>query len=455
MSGETRNLACIEFHLHDAATGFFSHNTLIGLSVKMGPSLRLPSLWSSKTYKGPGLTPLFWLAMIVFANVVLQCQSPSYLPVRSMQVLGGDTTSIQHVLEENAFVHARTSSQLLLEAAFATKDNEYLYNDQEQALIIRSVYVLRALFHFGLWSGADGNQHFFGTASCLVRLRRPALEVATGVLHSIYLQTWQLQAVNASSTTCDTRYLLRQLVGSELEHKLWLDTGLFATGPSSACIASYRQLSEEVPTYIQDHVPLYNLLCDEIDETNGGDMYLSGNWKRRNKTFYANLKYLAQTVLGEDELEHWIEQTRRVNHALFHPNPISLAKDMTPTSLHDLLQDANTDAYFSPQASSEDVQRWHTLVHTMVTDRVLVAPFDKPHGKRDLLQAIKASRQACVDYEQGNINASDYVRIQDATRHDLQKCEREDARFAVHIPLPKDFPDFAIPNPKWSDRNAW
>jgi hypothetical protein len=72
-------------------------------------------------------------------------------------------------------------------------------------LIHTAMATVRSFMNMGLFSGTQATSHFLGTASCLAKLKRPALEVAWGVMHGMHLQRWRDHVYEHKEETCDQR----------------------------------------------------------------------------------------------------------------------------------------------------------------------------------------------------------------------------------------------------------
>lgn len=358
------------------------------------------------------------------------------------------------ILDHSGFQFARSPSEFMLEAGFAAKsnaDDAPLYSNSELKVIQRALNTMRGFMHQGLWSGSHASMHFMGTGSCLIKLKRPALEVAAGVLHGIYLQKWRKHAMVKEESACDQRFRLRQVLGSELEELMWIDTGVFGNGPWSTCVTSYIKLwkqrslpkkDEKLDKFLKS-APLHLLLCDEVEEAMGGDAVLSSHWKRRDTKFFDELAELSDLVVGDDRLINWIESARAMSHTVHPAKPMEHYKELTPTNFEVLF---NTTE-FHPEAHPEDVQRWKFLVETIRADQSLIPPYLKPGGvaNKKLIPVIKVSRHACDSLAIDKLSVAEYLEFVDKMLNSLSYCEQNDERFKTMIPMPDVPPSWAIP----------
>lgn len=267
-----------------------------------------------------------------------------------------------------AFRFARLPTEFEFEVSFAKQAGNrqsYLYTEDDIALILRAMHTMLGFMNIGLWSGNPGTAHFIGTASCLVKLKRPAIEVALGVMHSLYLQRWREDFNISMSDECARRNALAEVLGSDLETQLWQLSGLHATGPSTDCLkVMYKLLEvskEEGMEMLREllsnvdywgHSLPHHLLCDEIEEFIGGDIALGGNWKRRNREHFEILVSLADWI-KEPLLSQWIREAAGLSSYLHHPNPTPAYKELSPPNRSVLLN--STTLEFHPQAQKEEL----------------------------------------------------------------------------------------------------
>jgi hypothetical protein len=362
---------------------------------------------------------------------------------------------------KRGFVFSRLPTQFLLEVAYAesthTPDTP-LYTKEEMKMIERAMYTMLGFMNQPLWSGHSAHTHFIGTGSCLVKLKRPAEEVAVGVMHGLYLQDWQqhVRLPRDEKEECDMRHRLRQVLGSQLERSLWLDTGLHGNGPWSTCLPTMSEIfrqAEANPTvlsidYLRD-LPIHMLLCDEIEEAMGGDGIMSGHWKRRNTEFFDNLVGLA-AYLDEPDLVNWIQIAREMSHAIHHPNPGVDFKELTPLGSV-VLYDTVT---FSPDANPRDVQRWKDVMNTTQLEQQLSLPYLSPRGPKNIIQHVEKTRRACdrvqnrIKINNRNTTVDAYLKKFQTFKSRLSFCEKNDTRFRDTIPMPEEPPIWAIPPEK-------
>ena len=185
-------------------------------------------------------------------------------------------------------------------------------------------------------------------------------------------------------------------------------------------------------------------ICDELEEVMGGEMFLSGNWKRRGSHFYEELKGLARTI-GALAFLPYINHAREMA-TFFSSSPEPLTKDLTPKSVSELINTAT----FSPFASRIDVARYNDMNNLLLNDRPILNHYHKARAKKPLLQIINATRVMCDSYVAGELTTDDYLDRFFTLKEELMACEREDERFQVDIPLPDRIPSFAVVEPRWS-----
>ena len=362
---------------------------------------------------------------------------------------------VDDVLKADGFKFARSASELSLEASYASNEegNNFLYSYEDLKVIIRSLLTMRGFMNQGLWSGSPASMHFIGTGSCLVKMKQPALSVARGILHGMYLQRWRENLFDEYEDTCDYRMLLRRVIGSELEGSVWMDTGLFGNGPWSSCVSTYKNIflenskgsNDRLATFIEHVTGVVQVsICDELEEVMGGEMFLSGNWKRRGSHFYEELKGLAKTI-GALAFLPYINHAREMA-TFFSSSPEPLTKDLTPKSVSELINTAT----FSPFASRVDVARYNDMNNILLNDRPILNHYHKARAKKPLLQIINATRVMCDSYVAGELTTDDYLDRFFTLKEELMACEREDERFQVDIPLPDRIPSFAVVEPRWS-----
>eukprot|EP00977_Amphora_coffeiformis_P003793 scaffold760_cov168-Amphora_coffeaeformis.AAC.1 len=363
-----------------------------------------------------------------------------------------DGDHFDHVLSSKGFRFARTVSEFLLEAAFFRDPNEessFFYSERDIRIIERSMNTMRGFMNMGVWSASPALHHFIGTGACLLKLQRPPEEVALGLLHGMYLQRWRDHVFHEE--TCDQRHELAQAIGTQLEKKLWLHTALFGNGPWSTCISCYRRLltvnanlTEPGDEFIAASFStltspyLHLIVCDEIEETFGGDLVLGGNWKRRDVEFFKGKLIPLAEALGETELIGWIEDAMAVTHALHHPNPGQHYKELTPKP-DDLIQSAE----FNSNADKKDIDRLKFATRLVHEEKKITRPYLPPFGQKEVLRGIFETRNMCDKVESGEKTLMDLVKLYKKLQHLLLHCERTDERFKDPIPMPDLPPDSA------------
>jgi len=360
---------------------------------------------------------------------------------------------IAGVLEKNGFKFARSPTQFILEAAYARSahnSSEALYNEKELRMIQRSLNTMRGFMNQGLWSGSHASMHFLGTGSCLIKLKQPAIQVAVGSMHGVYLQKWRKHAYRGFyEKECDKRYRLRTVLGSELENALWLDTGLFGNGPWSTCVTTYIKLMKEnmtnpTPkvTKFVNEAPLHMLFCDEVEEAMGGEAILSGHWKRRDPKYFDDSVEL-MNLLGEPRLAEWTRDAQEMSHAMMHPNQAYVHfKELTPPDAETLFNTAK----LNPDADQVDIDRWSTMVDITRSEQKLVPPYNKPTLLPKHSRGIERTRVLCDKVDEGEMTLDQYLDAFEELKHDMLRCEREDERFKEFIPLPLEIPKWADPS---------
>lgn len=409
------------------------------------------------------LMPLWPKLMMVSLSVVIvvwtfsggdddvSTTARTLLETAAREFSGGEEPGMAGVLEKNGFKFARSPTEFILEAAYARSgqnNSNPLYDEHELRMIQRSLNTMRGFMNQGLWSGSHASMHFLGTGSCLIKLKQPADQVSVGSMHGVYLQKWRPHAYRGKEDECDKRYRLRTVLGSELETALWLDTGLYGNGPWSTCVSTYIKIWERNITkpdsktiqFLED-LPLYMLLCDEIEEAMGGEAILSGHWKRRDTKFYNDIVTLAN-YMHEPRLVNWMEDARQMSHAMMHKEQAYIHfKELTPPSFDELFNTAK----LNPEADSVDLDRWSTMVDVTRHEQKLIAPFFKPNLLPGTRNGIHTSRDLCDKVESGEISLDQYMDQFFLLKQELLKCETTDTRFQKTIPLPMDIPNWANP----------
>ena len=363
-----------------------------------------------------------------------------------------------------AFRFARLPTEFEFEISFAKQagnDQSYLYTEEDIALILRAMHTMLGFMNIGLWSGNPGTAHFIGTASCLVKLKRPAIEVALGVMHSLYLQRWREDFNISMSDECARRNSLAEVLGSELETQLWQLSGLHATGPYTDCLKimhkllklsheegddtkKLRNLLEQVDYW--GHSLPHHLLCDEIEEFIGGDIALGGNWKRRNREHFEVLISLSDWI-EEPLLSQWIREAAGLSSYLHHPNPTPAYKELSPPNRTVLLN--RTTLEFHPQAHKEELDRLQYLMSVTQTEQLMTPPYLGPKCVSITCRTIEDMRGECR-LASGSLHSNSttallgYLEAYRLGKERLERCEHEGLYRPV--PMPK------VP-PQWAQMN--
>jgi hypothetical protein len=317
-------------------------------------------------------------------------------------------------------------------------------------MIQRAIYTLLGFTDIDLWSSGPGESHFFGTGSCLIKLQRPAKEVALGILHGIYLKQWRNHIYLQGWSECDERYTLRQLLGIRLEEFLWIESGSGATGPWDTCIQVWQKMvdqpeNDKKTRHFLESTPIAFQLCDEMDEVMGGDGMLGANWKRRSNEFYKEMIHLARTM-GYPSLAPQLQAAVDFASAIFPTHPTQFYKQLHPRNHSFLFGTVEVSEIAHP----DDIARYHLLHHQGRHDRQLL-PLPKGNQmQRSLIDGIEKARDWCDAVANHNMTLHNYVDHMNTLKYDLQYCERHDPRFsanftAVSYSPPKTIPKFAIP----------
>jgi hypothetical protein len=222
---------------------------------------------------------------------------------------------------------------------------------------------------------------------------------------------------------------------------------MHSNGPFSGCISTYIKLFERNQTHQEDpeliqhlgKLPLYNLLCDEIEEAMGGDAVLSGHWKRRDTSFYNDLIVLAKH-LREPELVEWMEDAKDMSHGIHHSNPKSYFPELRPPNNKTLL--FNT-AEFNPAADPRDTSRWKAMVDITRTEQALVQPYLKSKSLPTVREGSIATKRACTHFANGELSMEGYFQEFDKMMDKALACEKRDPRFKHKVPLPDKPPAWA------------
>ena len=340
---------------------------------------------------------------------------------------------------KRAFPFNRDFSSMLTELAFQTKSedsDDFLYTDLEYSMVERSAYVTFGLMDdVFLWSQGHQTFHFIGTGSCMIQARRPAAEVAFGVNHGLYLKKWRDHAYYEDE--CDRRHFLAGLLGSEMERRLWLETGMSAHGPWQSCVRVWKGMLEDQnqSTVIRDFIanaPLEFQICDEIEEFLGGDIARAGNWKRRPDSHFESLKAVAQ-LRGAHSLAQLVEATRQFTQSLFPKFPSVFFTELTPHNHSHLFETTETSA----EAHVDDLKRYeHLIMSGRDNRRILPHNVNKNDIPTRLKNAIKIARSWCDAVDSNKMNYTQYISEMEKLEKSLLYCEKYDKRFKEDKPFP-------------------
>mmetsp|Transcript_20141 Transcript_20141/g.43436 ORF Transcript_20141/g.43436 Transcript_20141/m.43436 type:complete len:470 (+) Transcript_20141:169-1578(+) len=357
------------------------------------------------------------------------------------------------IMDRRGFKFARSVTEYILELSYARSaenTSEPLYSKDELHMVLRSLNTMRGFMNQGLWSGSHASMHFLGTGSCLIKLKQPAIQVAIGSMHGVYLQKWRKHAYKGFyEKECDKRYRLRTVLGSELEGALWVDTAMFGNGPYSTCTKVYNQMYErnmtkydKVMSDFIEEAPLHMLYCDEIEEAMGGEAILSGHWKRRDHEFFDDTFKLVN-YMGEPRLGKWTRDAEEMSLHMMHPNQAYIHfKELTPPDAERLFNTAK----LNPEADSMDIERWSEMIDVTRHEQALVTPYNKPTLLPRCRKGIHQTREMCDKVVSGEYTLDKFVEIFESLKKDVLMCERTDPRFQVEIPLPHKIPRWADPS---------
>lgn len=381
-------------------------------------------------------------------------------------------TRVATTFQQSGFGLFRTPSEFLLQMAYALQtDNHnnnhnnrgdaFHLNDDDLFIVTRSVMAMYSFLDQGMWSGTSAKHHFLGTGSCLLKIGRNAVEIATGVLHGLYVQRWRDLILEESDNDCDHRYHLREVLGSKLESKLWVESGLHGTGPWHNCLKTYNGLkaahdkgdlapeTQSTLTKYLEEVPIAMLLCDEVEEAIGGDEILGGHWKRRTREFFQTTRTAAKAFgMDQTDLMTYIDHAEEMSHVIFTDEPPQDAYlELTPPRVA-LLFNATTNP-LNTKITPADRQRWVTLMELMLKDRPMMNHFLAPGQSENITVGVWGAREICDSFTGGDITVKGYLKRYFALREELLFCENTDPRFQVDMPMPELPPNSAIVRPLW------
>jgi hypothetical protein len=361
--------------------------------------------------------------------------------------------------------------QVVTEEDLTTATPEFVYSKEDLALILRSLYTLLGFLNMPLWSGSPAYQHFIGTGSCLARLKRPASEVALGLLHGIYVQSWHPELNTVPADECQRRNLLRSVLGSEMEELVFYQSAIFGNGPQHSCLHVYKDLllqsrgdntNNQTIQRVVESIPYHFLLCDEIEEFLGGDVPLANNWKRREDHHFDLLQDIAR-LIEEPKLVSWIETARHLTLALYNTSSDSPAihayQEITPR-FYKAVYNRSVET-FRTDANPVEVDRMKFVQDTSRKEWPMLTAYFKPGESANFYKAILDTRASCDQYEisssshrgSGSISSStlstdeetmkskasldDYIFLLDELRtQTLSYCEQKELLIPDTIPFP-------------------
>lgn len=427
----------------------------------------------------------------------LHVVSPTTAPTTSSQTSqgrvekAGDLISVNNAnkrrlfgeILKDAFLFARNPTEFRHQVMFLTKhdkDNyrgytdedftdspaEFVYSKEELALILRSLYTLLGFMNMPLWSGSPAYQHFIGTGSCLAKMKRPASEVALGLLHGMYVQSWHPDLLTDPKKECQRRRLLQSVIGSEMEQQLFYMTGVFGNGQPYSCLHLYRDMlleshrnpnNQTIQEVIQS-IPYHFLLCDDIEEFLGGDVAIANNWRRRQDHHFDLLQEVAR-LLGEPKLVSWIETSRQMTIALYNTSTDSPAfqayGQIRPRSYESVYN--RSIETFRSDANSVEVDRMKFIQDTSRKEWRMLSSYFKAGQSKNFHKSLKGTRVFCERYHNSKIQIltsprgktdlseelrppsptlDDYMNLLEELRtKTLNECERKN-KLTDHIPFP-------------------
>lgn len=359
------------------------------------------------------------------------------------------------VIHDAAYPFARNPTDFRLQIAFERHpDNSsaFLYTYEDVQLMLRALYTMEGFMTQPLWSGSTAAHHFIGTASCMVQMGRPALDVSHALLHGMYLQEWKHHfPLKRTNRTCAVRRFLASVLGSKLETMVWRTTAIHGTGPWASCYETQRKLRlaqrnpvahnisnqtlHRLNTFV-DTSDVGFMICDEIEEFVGGDLVLAGNWKRRSTEHWDRIADLADMV-GEPKLVKWVRATQQMAGALHSPQPILGYKQMTPPNMAAILASET----FNPSADPMEVERLQMLTNRSRHEHMLMKPYGHPDCLDTTCGTINAHRELCDEFAINNASIVEYLDRVDAFDQLLLQCENENRYPPRRMPksVPKMF----------------
>lgn len=343
-----------------------------------------------------------------------------------------------------------------------TATPEFVYSKDDLSLMLRSLYTLLGFLNMPLWSGSPAYQHFIGTGSCLARLKRPASEVALGLLHGIYVQSWHPDLHTAPDNECQRRNLLRSVLGSEMEELVFTQSAIFGNGPQHSCLHVYKDLLQQsrgnnppnrTIERVVKSIPYHFLLCDEIEEFLGGDVPLANNWKRRDDHHFDLLQDIAR-LIDEPKLVSWIETARQMTLALYNTSsdsPASHAYQEISPRFYKAVYNRTVET-FRTDANPVEVDRMKFVQDTSRKEWPMLSAYFKPGESANFYKAILDTRASCDRYESSSSALADdketmakteasldnYISLLDELRtQTLRYCEQQELLIPLGtIPFP-------------------
>ena len=315
---------------------------------------------------------------------------------------------------KDAFPFARNPTEFRHQITFSKEmqddtdgEEDYVYSKEDLALILRSLYTLLGFMNMGLYSGSPAYQHFIGTASCLARLKRPAKEVAVGLLHGMYVQSWHPDLETIPTDECSRRSLLKSVLGSELEKRLFYESGMFGNGPQHSCLHVYKDMlvesrssnNQTIQTIVES-IPYHFILCDEIEEFLGGDVSLANNWKRRDEHHFDLLQDIAR-LINEPKLVSWIETARQMTISLYNTTDYTALhayKELSPR-LYKFVYNRSIET-FRVDADPQEVDRMKFVQDTSRREWPMLSSYFRPGESASFSTSISATRNFCNAYHE-------------------------------------------------------
>lgn len=199
-------------------------------------------------------------------------------------------------------------------------------------MILRAMYTApKALSIHRRHSDRSFESHLIGTASCAISAGlQPAMVAALGA-HGLYIKTWSDSSLGYRRdwTPCDIRPKVRQMIGHEAEHLLWVFTAITGHGPLENFMISLRDELRRNPHAFneEDKQIILGALCDEFDEHVNGEQWWSTNFKRHTTAGYEAIVEIAK-IFNNDFLVHLGEATFRSTQAVF---PVDIHGELPPS----------------------------------------------------------------------------------------------------------------------------